>query len=167
MHFRHAAARDADTVLALYRSVLGTPFCVWNEYYPEAFDIRNDLAHDDLFVLTEENPAGDSTPGEVIGAVSIVPENETAGLAPWTGGEEESAELARVVIRPDRQGRGLSSLLVTHIGEELRARGIRYARLLVEVGHVPAYRTYMSCGFRVVGECDAYGHHYYACEKKL
>lgn len=159
MCFRLASAADADAVLALYASVRGTPFCVWNEYYPDASDVRRDLAHDDLFVLTDEDT--------VIGAVSIVPENETAGLAPWTGGEEESAELARVVVRPDRQGRGLAARLVGGVTDSMRARGVRYARLLVEVHHVPAFRTYAACGFCVVGECDAYGHHYFACEKRL
>lgn len=163
MRFRQAEPNEADIVLALYRSVLGTPFCVWNEYYPDASDVRNDLMHDDLFVLTEDGDCEDV----VIGAISIVPENETDGLADWSGGGDESAEFARVVIRPDRQGKGLASLLVSGIESELRARGIRYARLLVEVRHLPAYGTYMKCGYRVVGECDAYGHHYYACEKLL
>ncbi len=44
MVFRKAGKSDAETVLALYRAVIGTPYCTWDESYPGEEEIRNDLA---------------------------------------------------------------------------------------------------------------------------
>ena len=75
MIFRKADASDAKTVLALYRAVIGTPFCVWDESYPGETEIQGDLAAGTLYVLARDS--------EVIGAISIVPENETDNLDCW------------------------------------------------------------------------------------
>ena len=159
MDFRHAVPEEAELILTLYKSVLNTPFCVWDEYYPSAEDIADDLAHDDLFVLTDDG-------NEIVGAISIVPRDETGELTFWTE-TDAAAEFARVVIRPDRQGCGLARMLVAGVEDVLRRRGIRWVRLLTAVVNTPACRTYLGCGYRIAGECDMYGHHYYACEKQL
>lgn len=161
MTFRHADPAEAGTVLALYKSVLGTPFCVWDEYYPDASDVENDLARGCLFVLTEPEDGHDV----IIGAISICPGNESDEFAPWTS--LHAAEFARVVIRPDRQGRGLARLLVAGIEREIAARGIPWVHLLAAEVNIPAYKTYLACGYKPVGEADAYGHHYICCEKML
>ena len=62
MIFRKADASDAKTVLALYRAVIGTPFCVWDESYPGETEIQGDLAAGTLYVLARDS--------EVIGAIS-------------------------------------------------------------------------------------------------
>lgn len=54
MSFRQAASADADAVLGLYKSVVGTPLCVWNDVYPTEFDINNDLAAGTLYVLERD-----------------------------------------------------------------------------------------------------------------
>ena len=51
MIFRKADASDAKTVLALYRAVIGTPFCVWDESYPGETEIQGDLAAGARFPL--------------------------------------------------------------------------------------------------------------------
>ena len=79
MVFRKAGKSDAETVLALYRAVIGTPYCTWDESYPGEEEISEqtqesvmDLLHahfrpeflnrlDEIILftpLTKENIAG-------------------------------------------------------------------------------------------------------------
>ncbi|MCR4622517.1 MAG: GNAT family N-acetyltransferase [Clostridiales bacterium] len=158
MVFRQAGQADAQTVLALYNSVKGTPFCVWDEDYPGEEEIRGDLAARCLYVLEDM--------GETVGAVSIVPENETDRFECWKV-RQNAREFARVVIRPDHQGRGLSRLLVEGVVKELRARGAEAIHISVAKTNIPAGRLYAKAGFTVRGEADIFGGSYYLCEMVL
>ena len=158
MNFRPAQKTDAEAVLALYKAVVGTPFCVWDDEYPGTAEIERDLAAECLFVL-EEN-------GEIVGAVSINPENELDAPDCWRA-RENTGEFARVVIRPDAQGRGLGKILVADILGKMKERGYEIARLAVEANHIPAQRLYRSLGFQTVDRKEMWGHQYLLCELKL
>ena len=158
MNFRTAQKTDADAVFMLYRAVVGTPFCVWDDEYPGFAEIERDLTAECLFVL-EEN-------GEIVGAVSINLENEMDAIDCWRA-EENAGEFARVVIRPDAQGRGLAKILVAGILGKMRERGYEIARLAVEANHIPAQRLYRSFGFQTVDRKEMWGRPYLLCELKL
>ena len=49
--FRNARKDEAETIFMLYRSVIGRPFCAWDEEYPGWTEIRHDLETENLFVL--------------------------------------------------------------------------------------------------------------------
>ncbi len=155
MVFRQAGQYDAKTVSALYSAVKGTEFCVWDESYPGEEEIKNDLAAGCLYVLEDE--------GDVIGAVSIVPENETDGFGCWKV-RENAREFARVVIRPDRQSEGLSYHLIDGVLKELRARNAAAAHISVARSNLPARKLYAKAGFEIRGEADIFGGSYYLCE---
>ncbi|MBR5752374.1 MAG: hypothetical protein IKX84_08280, partial [Clostridia bacterium] len=72
MVFRQAGPDDAQAVLALYGSVIGTPYCVWDGSYPGEEEISGDLSAGCLYVLEDA--------GEIVGTVSIAPANETDGF---------------------------------------------------------------------------------------
>lgn len=155
--FRKAESRDRNAVLALYESVKGGELCPWNEYYPTALEADADLAAGGLFVLT----MGDT----LVGAGSIVPENELDGLDCWTSAD--ASELARIAIAPATQGRGLAAVLVGRLLDTLRQRGCAWVHLSAAKGNIPALRTYERLGFVKVGERDMYGGSYYLYELKL
>ncbi len=152
--FRTAEETERQTVLNLYRSVLSGPFSVWNELYPGMEEIEHDTETGNLFVLTEDN--------RIIGAVSVVPENEMDDMDCWK--EKNAAEIARVVICPDRQGDGLAAVLVSEILKVLAERKVRAVHLSAAVRNIPAVRTYQHLGFDTVGEADMYGNHYILME---
>jgi ribosomal protein S18 acetylase RimI-like enzyme len=158
MIFRKADASDAKTVLALYRAVIGTPFCVWDESYPGETEIQGDLAAGTLYVLARD--------GEVIGAISIVPENETDNLDCWKV-RENAREFARVVIKPDQQHKGLSVYLVKGVIRELQRQGAAAIHIAVAKENIPAQKLYRKTGFVFCGETDMYGHSYFLCERIL
>ncbi len=159
MKFRLATSADIDAVVTLYDEAKKQPFCVWNESYPLRADAVSDLDAENLYVLSE----GDI----VIGALSVVSENETDDLPCWQIMGEGVREIARVVIAPHHHGHGYARLMVQKMCEILRSRGDRAVHISVSVENVPAMRTYPSVGFRVVGEADLFGGHYVLMEKTL
>ena len=158
MIFRKADASDAKTVLALYRAVIGTPFCVWDESYPGETEIQGDLAAGTLYVLARDS--------EVIGAISIVPENETDNLDCWKV-RENAREFARVAVRPDCQQQGLSFYLVDGVIRELKEQHTAAIHIAVAKSNIPAQKLYRKMGFDFCGEADLYGNHYFLCEMIL
>lgn len=158
LRFRAAGKADADAVLAVYKSAVGRPFCTWDEFYPGREEIDGDIAAGCLFLME----AGE----EIVGAVSVIPENEMDGFPCWRE-TENVREIARVIVNPPRQGQGLSEALVQSALNVLRANGINAVHLAVAEENIPARRAYARLGFITVGENDMYGHHFYLCEKKL
>ncbi len=115
MIFRKAKWNEAKTILNLYRAVIGTQFCTWDELYPGETEIAQDLSFGTLYVL-EENQ-------ELIGAISIVPKNEINDFDCWKV-RDNTREFARVVLRPDCQHQGLPVLLVEGVIQELVSVGV-------------------------------------------
>ena len=87
MLFRKAETREAEAIRALYQAVIGTPFCTWDESYPGETEIAGDLSAGTLYVLEEDH--------QVIGAISIVPENELDHFNCWAL-KENAREFARI-----------------------------------------------------------------------
>lgn len=157
--FGAAVADEADKILSLYQSVIGSEFCTWNEHYPGMEEIQADYESSNLFVL--RNGA------EIIGAISIVPENELDDLEYWRIKNGKIAEIARVTVAPEYQGRGLALQMVQETEKILKSRGCSGVHLLAALKNIPAYKTYQKAGYHVMGECDMFGHRFYAFEKEL
>ncbi|MBQ7185090.1 MAG: GNAT family N-acetyltransferase [Clostridia bacterium] len=158
MLFRKAGTNDTQTVLALYRSVIGTEFCTWDTSYPGETEIAGDLSAGTLYVLEFGR--------EIIGAVSIVPENEMDHLGCWAE-NTNAREFARVVLRPDHQHKGTSVRLVEGVVSEMKKQGATAIHIAVAKQNIPARKLYRRMGFVVRGEADMYGHRFYLCEMIL
>ncbi len=150
---RHARADELDTVLALYKSVLGTPFCVWNDEYPSRLELDHDFETENLYVLAEN--------GRIVGAVSVVPENELDHLDCWRVRDGSQVELARIVISLDCRGRGLAAVM---LGQLIPRIG-RTVHISAAVTNTPALKTYKKLGFDIMGEAELYGGRYYLLER--
>ncbi len=160
MNFRQANEPELTAVSALYDTARAEPYSVWNEAYPVLDDALHDFETGNLYVLTD---ACD----RVIGALSVVPENETDDLSCWQITGEGVREIARVVIAPDCHGHGYARLMMESICTILRARGERAVHISVAEENLPAMKTYPRTGFLPVGEADLFGGHYVLMEKDL
>ena len=158
MEFRPAKEAELPAVLRLYRSMVGTAFCTWDEEYPGQFEIEQDFAHHSLYLLMDE--------AEIVGAISIVPDKELEELDCWQC-RDHTAELSRVVIRSELQGKGLSKRLVTEAETVLKQSGIKAVHLLAAVKNIPANKCYASCGYVRYAPIEMYDNLYYPCEKWL
>lgn len=155
LNFRKAQQNDAAPVLSLYESAKSDALCVWDESYPSMAEIAHDLETENLYVMTDG--------GKVMGAISIVPENELDRFGCWSC--KDGKEIARVVIHKDHQGRGLSFEMVQSIVAILQKNGCHAIHLSVVKTNLPAYKTYKKAGFAVVGQAQMYGNDYYLMEK--
>ncbi len=158
MIFRKAGNSDEKAITALYKSVIGTRFCTWDESYPGEEEVREDLLAGSLYVLVQDE--------ELIGAISVVPENELDALDCWQV-RENACEFARVVIKPEYQHKGLSGRLVEGIILEIQKRQADAIHIAVAKGNIPAQKLYAQKGFSICGEADLYGHSFYLCERLL
>ena len=156
MLFRKAEKSEADEIRALYQAVIGTPFCTWDESYPGETEIAGDLSAGTLYVLEEDH--------KMIGAISIVPENEMDHFRCWSV-KENAREFARVVINPDHQHKGLSVYLVEGVIRTLQRQGVVAIHIAVAKDNIPALKLYQKMGFDFCGEADMYGHSYFLCER--
>jgi len=156
--FVKATEYDSAAVLSLYKSAIGTEFCTWNEYYPTELEIGNDIKTGNLFLMKQGE--------EIIGAISIEPENELDGECKWQI-KDNAAEIARVVIAEKYKGQGHAKTLVSFAISEIKNRGFDAVHLSVAKKNIPAYKTYKSLGFETLCETDLYGNRYYLCEKKI
>ena len=154
--FRKARQADGGQILALYRDARLGPFCTWDEYYPGMTEIEQDLATGNLYVLTDG--------GRILGAISVVPENEMDGFACWS--RKDGREIARVVVDRACRGQGLALRMVRSVEAILGQNGCPLIRLAVVKSNIPARRTYIKAGFSTVGEADMYGHSFYLMEKE-
>jgi ribosomal protein S18 acetylase RimI-like enzyme len=65
----------------------------------------------------------------------------------WEDRAEDEAELARVIVAPERRGQGLGREFVTRLAVEARRRGFRSIVTRVVRGERAAFAAYRSAGF--------------------
>ena len=159
MTFRKAEKADLPQVAALYTAAIGTEGCTWNMDYPGEPELRTDFQSGCLYVLTEG--------AEIIGAASVMAENELDGLACWEVTDGAQREIARVVIAGSHWGRGLAERMLRQLFALLKADGCSAVHLAVACGNGAAVRTYEKLGFTFLREHEMYGNRYFLCEKNL
>lgn len=159
MTFRKAEKADLPQVGALYTAAIGTEGCTWNRDYPGEMELQGDFAAGCLYVLTEG--------AEIIGAASVIPENELDGLDCWEVTDGGQREIARVVIAAGYRGRGLAEHMLRQLFALLEAGGCSAVRLAVACGNGAAMRTYEKLDFAFLREHEMYGNRYWLCEKKF
>ena len=153
-----ARKKDLPQVLALYRSVISKPGCNWSISYPNDTTLHDDFRTGNLYILKKGR--------KLIGAASIVPENELDDLQLWYY-RKNVKEIARIVIAPEQQGKGHGKYMIRKLCLRLRRKGCRTIHLLVSTENNRAKNLYRENGFLSRGPVHRYDHNYYAYERKL
>ncbi len=158
--FRNALPNQSHELLSLYKSVIDSEFCVWNDNYPSMLEINQDLATDNVFVLTDGE--------KIAGAISIETHNDMDEFDCWLCNDGTQKEIARVVIAKEYQGLGLAKRLIDEIENVLRQRGCHSVHLAAAKVNIPAYKTYVKAGYITHCEKQMYGGiPYYVMEKVI
>lgn len=134
--FRPAAAGEGEMIFALYRSLVGTPYCPWDATYPARENVDDDLATGTLFVLA--NSAG------IVAAGTIRHCEEHDGLVPWTG--RNPCDLMRFGVARMAQGRGVGRRFLDELAKTAGQRGFDTMRILVARDNLPAVQLYRRGG---------------------
>ena len=159
--FDHVKESEADTVLELYQSLLGTPFCAWTKDYPSRRDVQYDLSRHALYCLRTEDT------GEIVGVITIDEDEKVESLSCWTPSLQPSRELSRLGVREAYQNQGLARRLMAGAIEELRRQGFRSVHILVARDNKKAQASYRVFAYQKVGECFMQEHDYWCYEKIL
>ena len=154
-----ATEEDRKELLALYKAQIGRECCPWDEEYPGEESIDWDLSRDALFVLKSD--------GKILAAVSIEEDEDVAAFPFWDKDLEPFGELARLAVLPEAQNRGLAKIMLRFGMDELKRRGFKGVRFMVNKTNPKAIRSYAPFGFRVAGECHIYDQDMYCYEKEL
>lgn len=107
MKFRKAKQDDKEEILALYQSLIGTPYCAWGNGYPGEQEFDYDMKRKALFCMENED-------GEIIGTITVDEDPQVEALTCWSKTLQPSAELSRLGVRTDMQNQGIARQLLQH-----------------------------------------------------
>ena len=150
---------DRSEILSLYKMQIGREFCPWDDGYPSDETINWDLSRNALFVLKKN--------GKILSAMSIEDDENADSLPCWDKNLEPAGELARLAVLPCEQNKGIGRIMLKFGMEELKRRGFKAIRFLVEKHNKKAISCYSVFGFNVVGECHLYEQDFLCYEKEL
>ena len=156
---RFAREEDREAIMSLYRSMIGTEGCTWDDNYPSDECFSKDLEGNDIICMEED--------GIIVSALSFDKDEDVAGLDVWTKELEPSKEFSRMVVREQYQNRGIARQMLTEGMRILRERGYRSTHYLVSPGNKKALNSYIKLGFNKVGEREYAGHDWLCYEKEL
>ena len=154
-----ATEEDREELLSLYHVQLGRECCPWDEEYPGEESIDWDLSRNALFVMKAE--------GKILAAISFEEDEGVDAFPFWDKDLEPFGELARLAVLPEWQNRGLARRLLQFGMDELKHRGFKGVRFMVNRTNPKAIRSYAPFEFRVAGECHIYDQDMLCYEKEL
>jgi ribosomal protein S18 acetylase RimI-like enzyme len=154
-----AVPADADDILRLYRSLVGTPYCTWDDEYPDREIVENDLRQYKVFVVRDN--------GSIIAAAVSAYDASLDPIASWCRDVRQWALLTRLGVSQPHQNRGIARQLVRFIMADAKADGCDGIRFLVSPDNHPAQRMYQSIGFDICGEADHYEMNWLCYQKRL
>ena len=100
-----AKKEDVESILKLYKSQLGEPFCAWDDGYPCEENIADDLSRESLFIMKDGN-------GDILAAISVDQDENVENLTCWTPKLQPGAELSRLAVRLDLQNGGIAREMI-------------------------------------------------------
>ena len=146
MEFRRARREEAEEILQLYRSLIGTEYCVWTENYPTEREVEFDLSRNALFCLHERMSEPDERE-RLIGTISMDDDPEVKALSCWSEDLTPVAELSRLGVAVEYQNRGIARILLQEAMAELKTQGYKAVHILVAKDNVKALRSYEKLHF--------------------
>lgn len=155
--FRLAEQKDENSILEVYKSIIGTQGCTWHDEYPSMREIRTDIEASSLYCMTDENE-------KIIAVATAGPLDELCDLT-WDAMMTRPCELARIGVLPIMQRKGIASKLLEFVIEDCKRRGYNDMRFLVAKTNYNALLLYRKFGFREAGEVFRYGHDFYCYYK--
>jgi ribosomal protein S18 acetylase RimI-like enzyme len=162
--FRKAAAADLDEIVRLFRAAVrrmdeqGIP--QWDEIYPSADVLAEDLTRNELFAGLSE--------GRIACAFTLSTRCDPEyALACWRRPEPHYFVIHRLCVHPDFQCRRAASQAMAFIEETLRARGVKAVRLDAFSLNPFALRLYERLGYEKTGEVTFRKGLFYLYEKDL
>lgn len=162
---RKGTAADVEAVTVLWRSLVGTEGCMWDEEYPGEEEAVRDVEEGALYVLCEVGETGEE--GEIVGAMSAGDDEEIWKFSFWSTDIKQHCCCARLGIAAKYQGQGLAQVLFSQVEKDVLKRGYDGIGFLVSPQNPAALAVYDRMGYRKVGEARLFEQDWYCYEKTL
>jgi ribosomal protein S18 acetylase RimI-like enzyme len=148
MDIDRAAPDDLLNILEVFataiREMRSQGIFQWDEVYPNADVIENDVAAGSLYVIRDES--------RIVACVTF----DTTPSPEWSGVQWRYQEPALIVhrlcVHPERQGKGLARRLMDFAESAARERGFASIRLDTYIGNPRAVRLYEERGYTRAGQ---------------
>lgn len=161
---RKAVPADAGELLQLIHDCVAAMRAAgidqWDEVYPNATSVENDIRSGALDMLTDE-----------AGLAACITIDQT--LDPlwrdmdWTPGSEPAFAVHRLMVHPSRQGRGYAKVLMAHAEDLVRGLGGCSIRLDSFLQNPAAMALYPKLGYRRTGTASMRKGAFAGFEKRL
>ena len=159
-YVRKATSDDAPAAASLWRSLVGTPGCTWDEEYPGLEEAEDDAACGNLYVLC-------TSEGNIIGAMTAGDEEELWNYDFWSRDIRRHCGCSRLGIAAEYQNQGLAGFLFWEVEKDVLKRGYDGIGFLVSPHNPKALSVYNKMNYVNVGACVLYEQDWYCYEKKL
>jgi len=146
--FRLASHDDIAEIVNLYHSLIGTPGCTWNEYYPSKETAEDDINNDYLYILKTKDEIVDGA-SKIVAVATIGEFNELEDLS-WE--PQNPCELMRIGVSPIYQNQGIGTMILQHVMKVVKENGYDGIRMLVSKSNPKALALYDRNGFERCGE---------------
>lgn len=157
--FKKATKADAQDILKLYKSLVGTPFCAWSDGYPGMQEIEYDLSREALYCLMD---------GDVLAGVITIDKDEAVEALPcWSKELVPASELSRLGVNIAYQNKGLACYMIKEVMSILKAEGKKSIHYLVAKENEKAIRAYKKLNPQIVGEAELFNEHWWCCEIEI
>ena len=160
VYVRKGTLEDVPAVTALWRSLVGTEGCAWDEYYPGEVQARDDVEQGWLYVLCKDD-------GEIIGAMASGDADELWEYDFWNPEIKHRCCFSRLGIAAEYQFRGFAKFMISEAERDAVRRGYDGVGFLVSPTNQKALNAYRKMNYDKVGECTHYEEDWFCYEKKL
>lgn len=160
MEIKLLTNENLEEIKNLYDDIRNNSYTLWDNGYPNAELIKWDIERKGLWGVFDNNS---------LIAISFAGERNEEGEENFTWKEsfKKRGTFARIGVSPKYQNKGVGTLLVEFILENLKSQGFDGVRILVGVNNTSAKRLYSKFGFVNCGTTERYGHEYYLYELRL
>ncbi len=147
--FRKAKEHELQEVVEVFKKAIekmrSQNIFQWDERYPNEEVLRNDIADDELYVLSDD---------KVIKACVVLNEfqNEEYRNGDWQYSDGKIAVVHRLCIHPDYQGQGIGTTMMRSSEDYLRQQGYQIIRLDFFPANRAALSLYEKQGFTYAGQ---------------
>lgn len=106
---------------------------LWNEYYPTLDIFVDDCNNNNLYVYTIDD--------KIVGSISIEDSLLEDGIK-----NEDTCYLCRLMVKPDLQGNGIGTKIISEMEKLLKSKGYKKFEFLVSNCNPQAIKLYLRLG---------------------
>lgn len=160
MKFCIAQKTDSESIMKLYKSMVGREGVTWSDDYPSMETLIRDISRENEFCLKDDDD-------KIVAAIAIDEDEEVDRLDVWNKSYKRAGELARLAVRTDEQNNGIARKMIENVVDIMKERSYDAVHFLASKTNLPALASYKKLDIPIVGEAVIYGENWWCYEKAL